>query len=102
MANGSRSPITGAAEISGRLPAIQHFLQFLIKNMQALLLVLLGASVTGNVFLIREIIKVSKASDDFKNATIEYERLRGEKLEEILREEVKREIIQRQSKTIIR
>jgi hypothetical protein len=95
MANGSRSRIPDAANPLTRLSAIQKLLQFLSDNMQALLLVLLGASVTGNVFLIKEIIKVGKASDDFKSATIEYERLRGEKLEEILREEVKREILQR-------
>lgn len=80
-----------------KLPAIQKFLLFLTKNMQVLLLALLCASVTANIYLIKEMIKVSSACDDFKNRTIEYERLRGEKLDQILLEEVKREIIHRQN-----
>jgi len=96
MVTGDRFLTNDAADMVEKLPALQKFLLFLSKNISALLLILLAASVTANVYLLREIMVINANSEDFKNATIEYERKRGEKLEEILHQEVKREIISKQ------
>lgn len=74
----------------------QRFLAFLTKNMQILLLSLLITSIIANVYLFKQFAKVNNACDDFKTKTIEYERSRGEKLEEILREEIKRDLLRKQ------
>ncbi|SEW21658.1 hypothetical protein SAMN05428988_3234 [Chitinophaga sp. YR573] len=97
MATGKKFPLKDAANMIDKLPVIQRFLLFLSKNVVALMLVLLATSVTANVYLIKEIIRVGANSDAFKNATIDYERRRGEKLEEILHQEVKRETLIKQN-----
>lgn len=98
MAPGDKFLTNDAADMVEKLPAIQKFLLFLSKNISALLLILLAAAVTANVYLLRELMSINAKNEDFKNATIEYERKRGEKLEEILHQEVKREIISNQKK----
>lgn len=97
MAPGWKSPINDAANMLEKLPAVQKFLLFLSKNIAAVLLLLLAGSITANVYLLKEILTISQASEAFKTATIEFERMRGEKLEEILHQEIKRETITKRS-----
>ncbi|NLR60671.1 hypothetical protein HGH93_21355 [Chitinophaga polysaccharea] len=80
-----------------KLPAVQKFLLFLSKNISALLLLLLAGSAAANFYLFKEMMAINAKNEEFKNATIEYERKRGEKLEEILHQEVKRELISKQT-----
>jgi hypothetical protein len=93
MVPGWKFPINDAVNMLEKLPAVQKFLLFLSKNVSAVLLLLLAGSITANVYLLKEILHISQASEEFKTATIDYERTRGEKLEEILHQEIKREVI---------
>ncbi|HJT75021.1 MAG TPA: hypothetical protein VJ720_13400 [Chitinophaga sp.] len=96
MACGWKFHMKDAANMIDKLPAVQKFLLFLTKNFSAILILLLAGSVAANVYLVKEILLISTENDGFKNATIEYERRRGEKLEEILRQEIQRDIIKKQ------
>lgn len=72
------------------LPNIQNFLSFLTRNVVALLLVLLTASVAGNVYLARYVVRLVDEFSTFKSETIKYERETKDKLEIILIEQIKR------------
>lgn len=96
MAYGWKFHTQYAAKMIDKLPVLQKFLFFLTKNISAVMMLLLAGSVAANVYLVKEVLLISAERDVFKNATIEYERRRGEKLEEILHQEIQRDVISKQ------